>query len=93
MIDRANVARVSFVNTPVNLYPKSLIYLQKKKLDGFYFSVISWYLRSPTYHTKLFIALVYVHHTHLFSTRLSFQNSLHATETCFCMFCTCSVMH
>ena len=49
------------------------IYLTTKKLDGFYFSVISWFLRNPTYHRLIFIALVYVHHTHLFSTRLSFQ--------------------
>ena len=28
-IDRANVARVSFVNTPVNLYPTSLFKQQK----------------------------------------------------------------
>ena len=26
------------------------IYLTKKELDGFYFSVISWYFGSPTYH-------------------------------------------
>ena len=46
---------------------------KKKKLDGFYFSVISWFLRNPTYNKSIFIALVYVHHTHLFSTRMSFQ--------------------
>ena len=70
--------------------PSKIIYLTKKKPEGFYFSVISWYLRSPTYHTYLLLLLyycsVYVHHTHLFSTRLSFQNPLHATKTCFACF-------
>ena len=61
------------------------IYLTKKKFDGF-FSVISWFLRNPTYHRSIFIALVYVHHTHLFSTRLIFQIILYAIKTCFLAF-------
>ena len=60
------------------------IYLtKKKKLGGFYFSVISWFLRKPTYHKSIFIALAYVYQTHLFTARLNFQN---ATKTCFCIF-------
>ena len=51
-----------------------------KKLDGFYFSVISLFLRNATYHRSIFIALVYVHHKHLFSTRLSFQITLYTTK-------------
>ena len=69
------------------------IYLIKKKLDEFYFSVISWVTRNPTCYISIFITLVYVHHTHLFSTRLTFQDSLYATKICFCMFCTCTVVH
>ena len=61
-------------------------YLTKKKFDGFIFSVISWFLRNPTYHRSIFIALVYVHHTHLFSTRLIFQIILYAIKTCFLHF-------
>ena len=63
-----------------DIFFKRIILNKKKKLDGFYFSVISWYLRS---HTLLFIALIYVHHTHLYSTRLRFQNPLYATKTKF----------
>ena len=46
---------------------------KKKKLDVFYFPVISLFLRNPTFYGSIFIALVYMHHTHLFSTRLGFQ--------------------
>ena len=66
---------------------------KKKKLDGFYFSVISWFLRNPTYRRSIFSARVYVHHTHLFSTRLIFQITLNAKQTCFGIFCTCTVTH
>ena len=54
------------------------VYLTKKKLDGFYSSVISLVLRNPTYYRYLFIALM-----HLFSTQQSFQNPLYATKTVF----------
>ena len=49
-------------------------------------------LRNPSYHTSICIALVhvYMHHTRLSFIRLSFQNPLHASKTCFC---TCAVMH
>ena len=63
-----------------------------KKLDGFYFSVISWILINPTYCISIFTALVHVHHKHLFSTRLSFQNPLYATKICFCIF-ACAQLH
>ena len=57
----------------------SIIYLTKKqKLDGFYFCAITWFLINPTYHGSIFIAIAYVHHTHVFSTRLSFQITLYA---------------
>ena len=80
------------VNEPRKL-PQCNFTHQKKKLDGFYFSAISCFLRNPTFHISIFITLVYVRHTHLFSTRLSFQITLYARETCFCIFCTCAVMH
>ena len=73
-------------NSDMQTISPKLIYLTKKKLDGFYFSVISGFLRNPTYYRSIFIALVYVHHTHLFSTGLIFQITLYATETCFCIF-------
>ena len=69
---------------------KVLYVTKKKNLDGFYFSVISWVLRNSTYYRSIVISLVYVHHMHLFSTRLSFQNPLYAIKTCFCM---CAVIH
>ena len=39
----------------------------------FYFSVISWVLRNLTYYRSIFVACVYVPHTHLFfpTTELS----------------------
>ena len=57
---------------------------KKRNLTFFSFSVISWFLRNPTYLRSIFIVLVYVHYMHLFFTRLSFQNSLYATvNACF----------
>ena len=66
--------------------PVVYIYLTKKKLDGFSFSVISCFLRNPTFHRSIFICLVYVRHTHLFSTRLSFKITLDATKNTFLHF-------
>ena len=45
--------------------------LSKKKLAGFYFSVISWFLGNSTYHRSMFIALVYAH---------SYELIFHLTE-------------
>ena len=59
----------------------------------FSLSFISWILGNPTHFRSIFINLVYVHHMHLFFTRLSFQITLYATETCFFFFGTCSVIH
>ena len=66
---------------------------KKGNLTGFNFFIISWFLSNPTYHISIFVALVYVHHTHIFSTRLSFQITLYATKTSFLHFCTCAVTH
>ena len=55
-------------NVIKTLHFGACVYLTENKLDGFNFSVISWFLRNPTYHRSMFIALVYVHPTHLFST-------------------------
>ena len=61
---------------------------KRNKLDGlylfifffFFFFVISRVLRNPTCDRSLFIALVYMHHKHVFSTRRSFQITLYATK-------------
>ena len=63
------------------LFRFTFIYLTKNKLDGFNFSVLSWFLRNPTYHKPIFIALVYVHQKHLFSARLIFQITSYAIKT------------
>ena len=70
----------------IGTFLSKYIFFTKKELDGFYFSVISCFLRDPTYHRSIFIALVYVRHTHLFCTRLSFQITLYAIKTWFCIF-------
>ena len=81
---------MKMINDRVNIFNEAVrstvMYLTKKKLDGFYFSVISWILTNLTYYSSIFIALVYVHHTYLFLTQLSFQNPLYATKTCFAYF-------
>ena len=42
-----------------------------------------------TYDKSIFIALVHVHHTNLFFTRVSFQNPLCATKICFARVQSC----
>ena len=73
-------------HTHIYIYIYIYIYLTKKKLDWFYFSVISWILGNPTYHRSILIVLVHARHTPLFSTQLRFQITLYATKTCFCIF-------
>ena len=60
----------------IGTFLSKYIFFTKKELDGFYFSVISCFLRNPTYHRSIFIALVYVRHTHLFYTRITLRFKL-----------------
>ena len=55
--------------------------LNKKKRNLTVLIILSFlvFLKNPTYHRSIFIALVYVHHAHIFSTRLSLQITLYAT--------------
>ena len=70
---------------------KNDIYLTKKETRRFlFFCHFFVYKKSDL---SIFIVLVYVHQTHLFSARLNFQITFNAAKTCFCIFCTCAVMH
>ena len=57
---------------PMRFHFALYIYIYKKKKEKkkrrLFFSLITWFLISPTYHGSIFIAFVYVHHTHLLST-------------------------
>ena len=52
-----------------------------------FFFFFCFFLRNLTYHSSIFIALVYARHTHLFFVRLSFQIiNLHAKKARFFAF-------